>query len=211
MTMLSIALSIMLTVTPLGTYGNTYPIKEKDALIEIEEKIKRVDVEKIRKELETKMRTHKPVDLVKLPPATKSFTYLVDLTYTLDVDIPKVSADGKVQGILYPKGYTFNPLDYVVADPPPLVIFNGENAKEKEWVKKKLKENDSKMRNAMLLATQGSFIKLADEFKRPVFYLKQIIAERLQLKNTISVVYREKNKMRVDVYSVNYHASSRKK
>lgn len=200
--MLGIALTIMLTVTPLGTYGNTYSIKEKDAMVEIEEKIKKVDVEKIRKELEAKMRNYKPQDLVSLPAATKNFSYLVDMTYTLDTDIPRVDGGGKIQGILYPKGYTFNPLEYMPTDPPPLVVFNGENVKEKEWVKRKLKENDPRMKNSMLLATKGEFIKLANEFKRPVYYLKEIMAERLQLKNTISIVYREKNKMRVDVHSV---------
>ncbi len=200
--MLGMVISVMLAVTPLGTYGNTYSIKEKDAMVEIEEKIKKVDVEKIRKELEAKMRNYKPSDLVSLPQASKSFTYLVDMTYTLDTDIPKVGADGKMQGILYPKGYSFNPLEYMPADPPPLVIFNGTNTKEREWVKKKLKENDPIINKSMFLATQGDFIKLANEFKRPVYYLKEIMAERLQLKNTISIVYREKNRMRVDVHSV---------
>lgn len=200
--MLGMVLSVMLAVTPLGTYGNTYSIKEKDAMVEIEEKIKKVDVEKIRKEFEAKMRNYKPSDLVSLPSASKSFTYFVDMTYTLDTDIPMVGADGKVQGILYPKGYTFNPLEYMPADPPPLTIFNGANAKEREWVKRKLKENDPIINKSMLLATQGDFIKLANELKRPVYYLKEIMAERLQLKNTISVVYREKNRMRVDVHSV---------
>lgn len=208
--MLATALSVLLAVASLGTYGNTYSIKEKDAMVEIEEKIKKVDVEKIRKELETKMKNYKPSDMVSLPSAPKNFSYLVDMTYTLDTDIPRVSQDGKIQGILYPKGYTFNPLDYMPADPPPLVIFNGENAKEKEWVRKKLQEKDSRMKNAMLLATQGNFIKLAEEFKQPVYYLKTIMAERLQLKNTISIVYREKNKMRVDVHSVNQHANNRR-
>jgi len=200
--MVSIAISLMLSITPLGTYGNTYPIEEKDAIVEMEEKIKKVDVEKIRKELETKMRNHKPHDLASLQIAEKSYSYLVDMTYTLDVDIPKVNSEGKVEGIIYPKGYTFNPLDYMPVDPPPLVIFNGENTKEKEWVKKKMKENDPRMKNAMLVVTQGSFIKLAEEMKKPVYYLKEIMVERLKLRNTISIVYREKNKMRVDVHSV---------
>lgn len=200
--MLAITLSIMLSITPIGTYGTTYSIKEKDAFTEIEERIKKVDVEKIRKELEQKMRNYKPSDMVSLQPASKTFSYLVDMTYTLDTDIPKVGGDGKIQGILYPKGYTFNPLDYMPTDPPPLVIFNGESKKEREWVKKRLQDKDSRMGNAMLLITNGDFIKLSEEFKRPIYYLKEIMAERLKLKNTVSIVYREKNKMRVDVHSV---------
>jgi hypothetical protein len=54
----------------------------------------------------------------------------------------------------------------------------------------------------MFLITKGNFTKLAEEMGRPVYYLKDIIAEKLNLRNTVSVVYREKNNMRVDVYAV---------
>ena len=84
------------------------------------------------------------------------------------------------------------------ADPPPLVIFNGDNKKEKEWVKYYYKNQF----NSMFLITKGNFAKLSEEMGSPVYYLKDIIAEKLNLRNTVSVVYREKNNMRVDVYAV---------
>ena len=182
----------------LGTFGNTYPIREPDALVELEKQIKKVDVEKLRKELETKFRTYKPSDWHNLPPATKSYSYYVDMTYTLDTDIPQVNGQGEITGTLYPKGFRFNPLEYMPAGPPPLIIFNGENKKEKEWVKYYYKNQF----NVMFLITKGNFAKLSEEMGRPVYYVKDLIAEKLQLRNTVSIVYREKNNMRVDVYAI---------
>ena len=186
------------SVVTLGTFGDTYPIKEKDALLEIEEKIKQIDAEKIRTELEYKFRNYKPDDWRNLGPADKDYSYLVDLTYTLDVDIPRIGENGNIEGVLYPKGYSFNPLDYTPVDPTPLVVFNGDSKEEKEWVKKYCGNGC----NAMLVITEGTFSKVAEELQRPVYYLKEIMAKKLKLKNTISVVKREGNKMRVNVYSV---------
>jgi len=182
----------------LGTFGNTYPIREPDALVELEKQIKKVDVEKLRKELETKFRNYKPSDWHNLPPATKPYSYYVDMTYTLDTDIPHVNDQGEITGILYPKGFRFNPLEYMPSDPPPLIIFNGENKKEKEWVKYYYKNHF----NVMFLITKGNFAKLSEEMGRPVYYLKDLIAEKLQLRNTVSIAYREKNNMRIDVYAI---------
>jgi conjugal transfer pilus assembly protein TraW len=182
----------------LGTFGNTYSIKEPDALLELEKKISKVDAEKVREELATKFRNYKPSDWRDLPPAKKPYSYYVDMTYTLDTDIPQVNGQGEITGILYPKGFRFNPLEYMRVDPLPLIIFNGDNKREKEWVKYHYKNQY----NTMFLITKGNFTKLAEEMGRPVYYLKDIIAEKLNLRNTVSVVYREKNNMRVDVYAV---------
>ena len=56
-----------------------------------------------------------------MQPARKERTFLVDMTYTLDRDI----ADEK-GNVVYPKGYTFNPLDYITY-PGTLVILDGNS------------------------------------------------------------------------------------
>lgn len=196
--MLSILLVAALSITPLGTFGNTYKIVEKDAIVEIEEKLKKIDYEKIRKELESKLKNYRPSDLKSLPPAEKTYSYYVDMTYTLDVDIPKVDNKGKIIGTLYPKGFTFNPVEYLVADPPPLIIFNGNNKKEVEWVKQKYKDS----LHVMFVITEGDWIEISKVFKRQVYYLKEMMVDKLKLKNTVSVVYRDGKHMRVDVYAM---------
>ena len=94
----------------LGTFGAVYPIAEPDSLAELKEKAAKVDWKRHldREKLTRKVRNYKPSDLKRLPATARDRAFLSDLSYTLDVDIP----DGK-GGILYPKGYTFNPLDYI--------------------------------------------------------------------------------------------------
>jgi len=81
------------------------------------------------------------------------------------------------------------------------VVFNGERKEEVEWVKK----NWLNKSNTMLIITNGSWFDLDNELEKPVFYLPRLMKERLKLKHTISVVYRDKERrslMRVDVHGI---------
>ncbi len=55
----------------------------------------------------------------------------IDPTYTLDRDIPRYNQFGKLEGILYKKGYSFNPIEYMKALPPDFIIFNACDLSEK--------------------------------------------------------------------------------
>jgi conjugal transfer pilus assembly protein TraW len=122
---LFILLALVTTVQAkhLGTFGATYSIVEKDALEEIRDKARTTNWERAfsREMWEKKLRAYRPSELKALPRAERENVFTVDLTYTLDFDIP----DGK-GGILYPKGYTFNPLDYV-SFPNTLVFIDGSD------------------------------------------------------------------------------------
>ena len=82
----------------LGTYGVTYQISEKDALAEIEARARQVDWSKVldKKKVEN---YQGPPDRMSLPRAKRNRSFLVDMTYTTEIDVP----DGK-GGILYPEG-----------------------------------------------------------------------------------------------------------
>ncbi|RKX68132.1 MAG: hypothetical protein DRP41_00145 [Thermodesulfobacteriota bacterium] len=194
---------ILMAIFTSAVSAATYPIAEPDLLEEIKNRTPAA-VEELKKkipELKEKVKNYRPRDIVNLPPADKDYSYTVALTYTLPFDIPRVDRNGKVTGILYPKGYTFNPLDYVISDPPTLVVFNGERKEEVEWVKK----NWLNKSNTMLIITNGSWFDLDNELEKPVFYLPRLMKEKLKLKHTISVVYRDKEKrslMRVDVHHI---------
>jgi len=185
------------------SFAATYPIVEPDLLEEIEARIPEA-IERFKQklpELMEKLKNYRPKDIIRLSPARKNYSYTVSITYTLPYDIPKVDENGKVVGVLYPKGYTFNPLDYIHLDLPTLVVFNGKRKPEIEWVKKHWINKP----NIMLIITEGSWHKLSNQLERPVFYLTSQMIRILNLKHTISVVYRDrKNRslMRVDVYSV---------
>ncbi|MBN2570065.1 MAG: hypothetical protein JXB42_11600 [Deltaproteobacteria bacterium] len=165
----------------LGTVGVTYEIAEEDALAAFQERAEQVNWNNIfsREKTEKLIREYKPKGLVSLPRASENRTFHVDMTYTLEFDIP----DGK-GGILYPKGYTFNPLDYVQM-PTVLVIINGDDPDQVKWFKESGYDRDFK---AMLLLVSGSYSDLAEKLDRPVFYADERITGKFRIKAVPSVV-----------------------
>ena len=165
----------------LGSVGTTYGIAEKDALAEIEERAKGVDWGKAiqRKPIED---YDGPEDRVNLPLAVRDKTFPVDLSYTLQMDIP----DGK-GGILYPQGYSFNPLDYVTFAKT-LVVINGNDPEQVKWYA--ASEYGSRI-DVMLLLTEGRYGRLEKKLNVPLFYADSRIIERFKLAAVPSVVKQE--------------------
>jgi conjugal transfer pilus assembly protein TraW len=162
----------------LGTFGMTYRISERDALTEIEERSRQVDWNKVLDK--RKVENYQgPPDRMNLPRAKRNRIFPVDMTYTTEIDVP----DGK-GGILYPKGYTFNPLDYVTY-PKTLVVINGNDPAQVKWLA--ASEYDKRL-DVTLLLTEGNFGTVAQRVSRPVFYADRKIVERLKLKAVPSVI-----------------------
>lgn len=182
----------------LGTVGATYSIAEKDALAEIEQKAKRIDWSKVikRKPIED---YNGPEDRVSLPCAVRDRSFSVDMTYTLKMDIP----DGK-GGVLYPKGYTVNPLDYVTFTKT-LVIIDGNDPDQVKW----FASSGYKGRiDVMLLLTEGRYLSLGKKLDVPLFYADSTIIDRLRLSAVPSVVRLEGRVMMVQEHAV--HQAFRK-
>lgn len=184
-----IAIALMVSAVPiqakvLGTFGTTYQISERDALSEIEERARQVDWNKVldKKKVEN---YQGPPDRGNLPRAKRNRSFLVDMTYTTEIDVP----DGK-GGILYPKGYTFNPLDYV-AYPKTLVVIDGSDPEQVKWLASS--EYDKRL-DVTLLLTEGNFGTVAKRISRPLFYADRKIIERLKLKAVPSVI-RQKGRL----------------
>jgi conjugal transfer pilus assembly protein TraW len=132
-------------------------------------------------ELVKKLKNYAPEDLkaVKdLPPAQKERTFLVDMTYTLEQDI----ADDK-GNVVYSKGYTFNPLEYVTY-PNTIVILNGKSPDQIAWFKKSAYSKDLRTK---LVITDGSYADVSKALKRPVFYATSAIIDVFQIKAVPSV------------------------
>ena len=165
----------------LGVTGRVYPIIEKDALEEIEERARGMDWGAYLdpERWKEKIRNYRPPDLRTLSPAESDTSFLVDMTYTLEFDIP----DGK-GGILYPRGFTFNPLEYVPFSLT-IVVLDGTREEEVSWF---VESEFSSRPDTMVLITDGSWYEISKRLKRPVFYLTLPIAERLSLRHTPSVV-----------------------
>ena len=174
----------------LAVVGKTCRIVEKDALSEIEERAAQINwKEKIDTDvIGKKIKSFRPEDMRELKRAEKNRKYTVDMTYTLEFDIP----DGK-GGILYPKGYTFNPLEYMFY-PKVLVVINGDDKEQVEWFRTSLYYGDSKVK---LLLSGGSYYDLALQFKRPVYYLNSAIADKFNLQSTPSIIFQNGGVMEV--------------
>ena len=168
----------------LGTFGAVYDIVEKDALKELEEKAKSVDFSKAvdRNALVRRARNFTPEDVKEMKmigPAQKDHTFLVDMTYTVGRDIKDDKGN-----IVYPAGYTFNPLNYV-AYPRTLVILNGKRPEQVRWFEESAYAKDAQV---TLLLTDGSYSELSRYLRRPVFYASTKLIEAFEIQAVPSVV-----------------------
>jgi conjugal transfer pilus assembly protein TraW len=176
----------------LGSFGRTYPIAERDALREIEERASQVDWNKVldRKKVEN---YQGPPDKAALPRAQKDQVRLVDMTYTSEIDVP----DGK-GGILYPKGYTFNPLDYITY-PKTIVVLNGKDRQQLSWFKDS--EYNGRV-DVTLLITEGMSAVVTKKVNRTVSYANISVINRFQLKVVPCVIKQKGRYMEVTEVAV---------
>ncbi|WP_313802625.1 conjugal transfer protein TraW [Sphingobium sp.] len=152
-----------------STIGRTWPIVEPDALAEIEAKVATLP-----KGLGAKFGPRSRWSAMKsatLATATVTRVRTIVPFYTLDMDV--TLPDGRV---LYPKGFTFNPLTYVSL-PQRLVIVHPS---ELGWALKTAAATDW-----ILLAAGGSAavdpIALGEKVGRPLFILEERVKDRLGL------------------------------
>ena len=86
--------------------------------------------------------------------------------------------------MLYPQGYTFNPLEYVPFSRT-LVVINGNDPEQVAW----LASSEYRTRiDVMVLLTEGAYDRLERKLDRPLFYADQPIVERLRLSAVPAVV-----------------------
>ncbi len=193
---LVLIIAVSVQAKDLGIMGTTYPIAEKDALAEIEERARQVDWEKaIKKDkMETAIRNFKPGGIKQLPRAADSRVFHVDMTYTLEVDIK--DKDGNV---LYPKGFIINPLDYIHNPGTIFVVINGTDQSQVNWFKRSRYMSDP---NVTLMITDGSYYELSKRLKRPVFYALHGVVERFELQNVPSIIQQKGRFMEVNEIDV---------
>jgi conjugal transfer pilus assembly protein TraW len=175
-------------VKDLGTVGATYPVVEPDLVTELKNEAIRQNKDRDIAKILDLMKTYQPANLDKLPHATDDRTFLVNMDYTVTQDV--VDGEGT---ILYPRGFTFNPLDYL-SFPGGLVVIDGTDPLQIKWFQLTSYADNHHVR---LLLSDGYAYELSRRLKRSVFYLTTDIAERLQLAAVPSVVVQEDRNLRV--------------
>ncbi len=173
----------------VGREGVTYPIREKDMLDVIRQRLSEIDLRKLEENLQTalqeEVKTFRLRDAVSgLPFAVTERQYRVDLSYTVPQDIQDVHGN-----IIYPKGHKLNPLTVLagqgVGYPLMLLVLNGEREAELEWFTR----SGFNTHRVKVLITDGYPYQLAERLQRPVYHLTAAIRERFRIEETPSLVY----------------------
>ena len=153
--------------------GKTYPIIEPDALAEIEARVARTPFDpKIFGDEDN----WSALQSVVLPVATENVTRRVIPFFALSFNIP--DRDGN---ILYPAGYTFNPLEYLRL-PTRLIIVSEDQL---DWGLAQAEIGD------MVIMAGGNALSAQREKGVPVFKLEEQVRERLDLRFVPSIVEQE--------------------
>lgn len=180
--------TIVIALLSLSLFGRTYEIVEPHLIDEIKSKegVFQENYKKQREDAFKKVDEYKGVILNK---ATVSKINFVDPTYTLENDIPKYNRFGQAEGILYKKGYKFNPLQYIKFTPPDLIVFNVCDKDENKYIKELLNTRYKDKENYMLVNSgcPNNELKKTD-FNRKVYFLTQEMVDKFHLKNTVSIV-----------------------
>lgn len=180
-------------VKNLGTVGETYPVVEPDIVAALRREAIRQDQARDKEQLLDEIKKYQLSNLQKLPHATVDRTFLVNMDYTVKQDI--VDGEGN---IIYPQGFTFNPLD-CLSFPGGLVVIDGADPLQIKWFKNTPYADNHQ---AKLLLSDGYASQLTGQLKRSVFYLTTDIAERLQLAAVPSAVVQEDRNLRVHEFKV---------
>nr|WP_150295379.1 conjugal transfer protein TraW [Sphingobium estronivorans] len=158
------ALPMPTAIAGTATIGRTWPIAEPDALAEIEMRAARQPAN-----MATQFGPRSSWSALRaasLGNAKQDRTRFVVPFYTLpdEIRLP----DGK---LLYPKGFTFNPLDYVSL-PQRLVIVHPRNL---DWALDHARLTD------FILLTAGDALDLSERTGRALFILEERVKDRLGL------------------------------
>ena len=171
------------TLAATATIGRTWPVAEPDAMAEIEARAAKLPTDMASS---FGPRAHwSAMQAASLGVATQARTRSVVPFYTLDFDIKL--PDGT---LLYPKGYTFNPLTYVSL-PQRLVIVH---PRDLSWALRTARPAD------FILLTAGDALVLGEKVGRPLFILEERVKDRLGLSVAPVIVAQQGQKLILTEY-----------
>lgn len=166
-----------------STIGRTWPIAEPDALAEIEARAAKAP------SLASRLGPRSSWSALQAAPLEQARVDRVRSLvpfYTVEQDIRL--PDGR---LLYPKGFTFNPLDYVSL-PQRLVIVH---PRDLSWALKQARFTD------FILLTAGDALDLSERSGRPLFILEERVKERLGLTVAPVIVAQQGKKLVLTEYA----------
>jgi conjugal transfer pilus assembly protein TraW len=175
----------------LEPLGKTYPINEPDLLAELHQQMP--TPQQLHLETQQTFEEFQPKNIKPLPRASTTRVYYIDPTYTLDHDL----TDGR-GNLLYPKGYSFNPLNFIPFTGGLLVI-DGSDAGQIEWLYDSPYITNQQIR---LLVSGGNANALSEGLGRPVYYFTADVASRFQVAAVPALVKRDGDRFKVHEFSI---------
>lgn len=181
-------------VIDLGSHGQVYEIVEENALDAIIERASEVNwaAHMDEEKMQRKIRDYRPPTLTRsIPTATTESYHTVDMTYTLQWDIP----DGK-GGILYPAGYRFNPLEYLHSPLEPIVFINADDDDQVQWYA----QSEYPGTYHYLLLTQGNHWDVREQFSESYvtpYYANDELLQKLVITAVPAVAHQVKHHMEI--------------
>jgi len=170
-TLLTLIASCMVRANPEIVIGSTVAIAEVSILEEIHQSAAGVNLQDVISDASE----WSGFKSERLPLATKNSVRLHRPMYTLERDITDQHGQ-----IIYPKGYTFNPMSYITL--PSKVIVVGDDASFGDWLAAHAGSFD------MVLTAGGDPLKLGKTYDRTVFILEPKMRERLGVRVVPSIV-----------------------
>ena len=186
----------------LGVDGTLYPIKEKDPILMIQQKLKMMEetgeLKKKQQELQQKTKTsvERPKPVPGITKATEQRVFTYDPTYVVQQDIRD-----HLGRILHRKGTKINPLETVSLSHN-LVFFDGDDPDQKTWAFDRIKrsvisnQNEKKVR---LILVKGAPLALSEELNAPVYFDQGgLLTKQLGIKHVPALVCQEAQHLRIE-------------
>lgn len=165
----------------LGVIGATYPIKERSGTDVLRERAAEVDWTTMFNEAGQRALKQRPTDQMDLPRVKTASKRIVDMSYTLEYDVPDFRDPSKIQ---YPRGYRFNPLDYMPQLNQTFVFINAGDKRQMQWFMKSSYAQDDAVN---LLITGGDLATTMKVAKVKVFYAGGLLLNRFGIRAVPSV------------------------
>jgi conjugal transfer pilus assembly protein TraW len=163
-------------VQDFGQCGRVYPVLERDALEEIEEKASSLlPLLSFLRE-----RTESPdIEGLPLPPARTPRRFSFEPVFEVEEDIVDESGN-----VLYPKGFRFNPLEYV-SQSGTYVFLDGTDRKQLAWFERRKKNLPD---TVTVLVTRGDPGELSRRTGKAVYRATREVSGALRVEHTPAVV-----------------------
>ena len=170
------------TYAEVVNIGQTYQVNEKSALEEIKQRAEKVNwKEVVNKDLIDKAYNKLRIALPRVNTNHKR-NYIP--FYVLEKDI--TDAQGNT---LYPKGFRYNPLDYMFT--PGRIIIIGDHVEDIEWLKTNRRAGDQ------IITAGGDVRLLARDHNITAFFYQPKMRERLGVERVPSLIEQVNNQFKI--------------